>query len=64
MFGTKDSLIEDSYSKLEYMLTTSFSRTAKSESPFQTRLVPLPKITLLNEAVLITANYDWLHNPK
>ena len=38
------------------MLTTSFSRTAKSESFAQTKLVPFPKITLLKEAVLMTEN--------
>ena len=38
------------------MLTTSFYKTAKSESVCQTKLVPLPKVTLLKEAVFITAN--------
>lgn len=39
------------------MLMISFSSTAKSESFLHTRLVPLPRMTDLNDAVFITENY-------
>jgi hypothetical protein len=35
----------------------SFSNTAKSESFLQIKLVPLPKTTVLKDAIFITENY-------
>ena len=46
------------------MVTTSLSRTAKSESFCHTRLVPLPDTTVLNEEDLITTNYLRLQRAK